>query len=344
LDLVRNQIKLDTEKKNLYESEITKMKAHMDPTSLTLNDVMQKLQTEDPSRFREVMRDLQYEGRDPEWYNSNFEEQLLHLTGKVGALQEDSIESLTEHRSRLIKERHHLVTELNKIQQLLKLAVDHDKHQEERQLKEIEKIQHNIRYLTKRSSQLGSLIKNQNEKMLTLQKERGPSGLTQADLVRFNAEMEKLSRETKYVGGGQDVDAMSEITTRTDESELRDRENILDLRIMSATFDRAILTQILTQNRQELEPSAIQTFLAVDFFNHDTKSTDVAMGIEPIYNTLFSFKNTVDDFYVAHLEKDSIQIDLFYVPKTKPGNASGVLKLGTARLPLIRLIEKGFGF
>ena len=32
----------------------------MDPSSLTLNDVMKKLNKEDPSRFREVMNDLQY--------------------------------------------------------------------------------------------------------------------------------------------------------------------------------------------------------------------------------------------------------------------------------------------
>jgi len=34
------------------------MKAHMDPSTLTLNDVMKKLNKEDPTKFREVMSDL----------------------------------------------------------------------------------------------------------------------------------------------------------------------------------------------------------------------------------------------------------------------------------------------
>ena len=40
----------------------------MDPWSLTLNGVMKKLNKEDPSRFREVMNDLQYQGKDPNWF------------------------------------------------------------------------------------------------------------------------------------------------------------------------------------------------------------------------------------------------------------------------------------
>jgi len=62
------------EMKNRYEDEIGKMKAHLDPTSLTLNDVMKKLRSEDPSRFREVMNDLEYDGRDPAWYQMGYEE------------------------------------------------------------------------------------------------------------------------------------------------------------------------------------------------------------------------------------------------------------------------------
>jgi len=53
-------IKKVTNERDMYEEEIAKMKAHMDPSALTLNDVMKKLSKEDPSRFREVMKDLEY--------------------------------------------------------------------------------------------------------------------------------------------------------------------------------------------------------------------------------------------------------------------------------------------
>ena len=44
------------------------------------------------------------------------------------------------------------------------------------------------------------------------------------------------------------MDQMTEVSTRTDESELGPQENLLDLRISSASFDRAMITQLLTAN------------------------------------------------------------------------------------------------
>lgn len=65
---------------------------------------------------------------------------------------------------------------------------------------------------------------------------------------------------------------------------------------------------------REIIPSQVRTFLAIDFYNHDSKHTDQSEGFEPIYNTLFSFKNTVDDFYLKHLEKQYVLVDVFGVP------------------------------
>ena len=75
----------------------------------------------------------------------------------------------------------------------------------------------------------------------------------------------------------------------TDESEIGVKENMIDLKISNAAFDRVALVQLT--GGAELIPGNVQTFLAVDFYNHDTKNTDMAEGFEPKYNTLFSFKN-----------------------------------------------------
>ena len=42
-----------------------------------------------------------------------------------------------------------------------------------------------------------------------------------------------------------DAEVMSEVSTRTDETELSPKENLLDLRITSANFDRIKLRSIL---------------------------------------------------------------------------------------------------
>lgn len=39
----------------------------MDPSGLTLDQIRTKLQTEDPSKFREVMSDMNFIGEEPQW-------------------------------------------------------------------------------------------------------------------------------------------------------------------------------------------------------------------------------------------------------------------------------------
>lgn len=60
-------------------------------------------------------------------------------------------------------------------------------------------------------------------------------------------------------------------------------------------------------------PTAVQSFITVDFFNHDTKNTDLCSGYEANFNTIFSFKNVVDDFYLKFLAKEYIMAEVFLV-------------------------------
>jgi hypothetical protein len=56
------------EDKERIVEDLRKMKMHMDPSSISLNDIVKKLRAEDPSQFRQVMQDLEYQGKDPSWY------------------------------------------------------------------------------------------------------------------------------------------------------------------------------------------------------------------------------------------------------------------------------------
>ena len=134
---------------------------------------------------------------------------------------------------------------------------------------------------------------------------------------------------------------MTEFSVITDETEIGPIENLLDLRISTAHLDRASLAQIL--GNHDVAMGQFSTFLAVDFYNHDTKTTDVLFGDKPDYNTLFSFKNAVDDFYLKHLEKDTILVDLFLTP-IKDKKQGKTVKIGSARLPLGKLLERDYSF
>ena len=62
--------------------------------------------------------------------------------------------------------------------------------------------------------------------------------------------MDELKKEIKQADGGAiDDDVMTEVSTRTDESELAPQENILDLRVSSASIDRVMLQQLLSADK-----------------------------------------------------------------------------------------------
>ena len=87
-----------------------------------------------------------------------------------------------------------------------------------------------------------------------------------------------------------------------------------------------------------LLPAAVQTFVTVDFYNHDTRYGDPAEGYQPKYSTQFSFKNTIDNFYLQYLEKQSLTCE-FYVTR-----ASNAVKVGTAKIVLSKLLDKDSTF
>jgi len=162
-----------------------------------------------------------------------------------------------------------------------------------------------IKQSNNRIDELNKLIMHRNKTLLTIQKTVGSNALTEAGLARLNQEMEKVKKQT----GRPADEELSEFSIITEESEIGALENLLDLRIQGANLDSSNLSQLL--GNKDLNPNQISTFLAVDFYNHDSKNTDLADTFKPIYNTLFSFKNVVDDFYLKNLEKGTITIDVY---------------------------------
>ena len=94
-------------------------------------------------------------------------------------------------------------------------------------------------------------------------------------------------------------------------------------------------------------PSQVQTFVTVDFFNHATKHTDLSSGYEPDVSTMFSFKNQVDNFFLSYLQKEYILIEVHLVKGSLAaggGSQKHIKKIGEARLPLTKLLEKDTSF
>lgn len=78
--------------------------------------------------------------------------------------------------------------------------------------------------------------------------------------------------------------------------------------------------------------------MTVDFFNHETKHSGLSEGFEPTYQTQFSFKNGVDDFYIQYLEKNVMTLEFFVT------RAQNAVKVGTAKVLLGKVLERDSTF
>lgn len=96
---------------------------------------------------------------------------------------------------------------------------------------------------------------------------------------------------------------------------MKPEENILDLAIDSAEFYGDMLRQEV--DLLDYTSKNFSTFLTVEFYDHDTKVTEVSEGFTPTYGTQFSFKNVVDDFYIKYCETKHIKLEVFITKTTK---------------------------
>jgi hypothetical protein len=72
------------------------MKQHVDPSALTLDDVMLKLRAEDNSKFRKVMEDLKLDGQDPAWFKLNWTDDLNSIAKDGSMADRNTPEALSK--------------------------------------------------------------------------------------------------------------------------------------------------------------------------------------------------------------------------------------------------------
>lgn len=214
------------------------------------------------------------------------------------------------------------------------MQVGIDKEQAGIYQQEMEQIKAQIGSDNRKINDLNQLITARNYKLITITKQAGQSSNSQAltaeGLARIDQQLSSLQRAHR------DEDLLSEFSAVTNESEISPQENVMDLLVSRANFDKQKLSQIMGSS--EVLSSAVQTFVTVDFFNHETKHGGLCEGFDPAYQTQFSFKNQVDDFYIQFLEKNTMVLEFFIT------RAQNAIKVGSAKIILSKLLEKDFTF
>ena len=118
-------IKVDRE---VFTEEIDKLRNQVDPSSMSLADIQKKIHDLDPSMFRQVMKDLKYDGDEPVWAKYDFMERFKIGGGAdSNGMEENDPKHLKKEIERLKVERRDLAAELEKVQNLLKMQVNIDK-------------------------------------------------------------------------------------------------------------------------------------------------------------------------------------------------------------------------
>lgn len=127
---------------------------------------------------------------------------------------------------------------------------------------------------------------------------------------------------------------MTEFSARSDESDIGANDNILDFRLQNIEYGRDVY-KLFGLHDDEYDQN-IKTFVTLDFFVNETQNTDVKEGANPDFDTIFCFKNQVDNFYIKFLKDDYILAEVYAVRR---GMKKSTIKIGEAKLPLSFLLD-----
>jgi len=102
-------------------------------------------------------------------------------------------------------------------------------------------------------------------------------------------------------------DAITEFSKDEIDTEIGLNENYLDLYVGEAIFEPGVEKDL------KVSLNNMMSFIAVDFYLHETLTSNLNSGIKPIYNLQMSFKVTIDENFIHYLESENILIDVYYI-------------------------------
>lgn len=144
--------------------------------------------------FRQVMKDLHYDGEDPAWAKVDFLEKL-NLGPNSQPINEKDPVSLKREIERLKEARRDLANELERTQNLLKMQVSIDRESAEIHQQEIRQLESEIKRNNLKIAEQNSLLVQLNNRLINYTKQlamKPGHSLTAADLEKIDRETEKL--------------------------------------------------------------------------------------------------------------------------------------------------------
>ena len=238
----------------------------------------------------------------------------------------DSKEELVKEINRLIIEKGVLGEELEKTQIILARQLELNEDLKKKQESEKKLYMNQIKSLRKLAQLVDrrnipadfdlkvlygkdSTIKKEKEKEKEI--EKVPDNIDMKDFD--NRDLINRSVYTSITGFSKD----------SNEEEITIDENYLDLYITVANFDQEGI-----QNKLGIEVDNLMSFISVDFYLHETQTSNLMSGQKPNYNFQLSFKVIEDENFILYLQDEYIIIELYYLKNnTQTIFATGKIKL-----------------
>jgi hypothetical protein len=273
------------------------------------------------SNFTKILNILKLKDDNTSWMKIDFLEKMNEPENKDPVYFMKEIE-------RLKLEKGMLGAELEKTKSLLQIQqqINEDQMKLTEEDKKILKLQNDK--LMKKCEELAKLIDIERlphkENMQMLKSMGiGASNNLSMDLLRKDL-LGVLTYENAI---NMMSDTITEFSKDETETEFGMNENALDVYIGEAFFEEGLEKEL------GFKLANIMSFACVDFYLHETQTTNLISGSRPVYNLQLSFKVVVDEHFIYYLESDSLLIDIYYVKD----NVQALL--GKGKLPLSELIK-----
>ncbi len=247
----------------------------------------------------------------------------INFLEKINENEEKDPEKLLKEIERLKIEKGLLGNELEKTRSLLKIQQQINDDQQSMINEEKKIFKHQIDKLTKKCDELSKLVDIErlpkNYFNMTQNKNFRGTAKDSKMLINDLLPAEKLVNMMS--------DDITEFSIDEQESTLGLNENCLDLYIGEAIFEQSVEKNLgFTLNN-------IMSFISVDFYLHETQTSNLNSGFKPVYNLQISFKISVDENFVHYLESENICLDIYYIKD----NTQSIL--GKAKISLYDILD-----
>ena len=238
------------------------------------------------SNFTKILSLYKNQNEDNDWGNINFIEQSIGKNNDPVFLKNEN--------NRLFLEKNALGKELQSTKDLLLIQQQINDDYKFLKEKEVQKYKSEIK-----------LLKQKIEELCKLKdmKSMPPQYSSLKDSTKYlkpTTSLEQLQKTTSIKGDNQ-----TEFSQEETEIELGVNENALDLYFGECVYEKDLSNE-LGYNLEDM-----LSFFSVDFYIHETQTSDILSGNNPMFNFQLIFKVDINENFLNYLETDKINLEFY---------------------------------